>query len=32
VSFTATAGTTYRVAVDGYGGASGSVAFAWSQP
>jgi hypothetical protein len=32
VSFTASAGVTYRVAVDGYGGASGNVALAWSQP
>jgi hypothetical protein len=32
VAFTASAGTTYRVAVDGYGGASGSVVLGWSQP
>ena len=28
----ATAGTTYRIAVDGYGGATGSVKLSWSQP
>ena len=32
VAFTATAGTTYRIAVDGYGGSSGTVTLAWSQP
>jgi hypothetical protein len=32
VAFTAVAGTTYRIAVDGYGGASGSVAIRVSQP
>jgi hypothetical protein len=32
VGFTAVAGTTYRIAVDGYGGASGSVAIRVSQP
>jgi hypothetical protein len=32
VAFTAAAGTTYRVAVDGYNGAAGNVALAWSQP
>jgi RHS repeat-associated protein len=31
VSFTAVAGTTYRIAVDGYGGASGSITLNWSQ-
>ena len=30
VTFNATAGTTYRVAVDGYGGETGSVALAWA--
>src|SRR2546427_195941 len=30
VSFSAAAGTVYRVAVDGYGGASGSISLAWS--
>jgi hypothetical protein len=32
VTFTAVAGTTYRIAVDGYNGASGSVAIRVSQP
>jgi hypothetical protein len=32
VSFTAVAGRTYRIAVDGYGGASGNVTLTWSQP
>jgi hypothetical protein len=32
VVFTAAAGTTYRVAVDGYGGTSGSVSIRVSQP
>jgi hypothetical protein len=32
VSFTAVGGTTYRIAVDGYGGASGAVSLGWSQP
>jgi hypothetical protein len=31
VTFSAAAGVTYRVAVDGYGGASGSVSLNWSQ-
>src|SRR5207247_9217150 len=31
ITFTAAAGTTYRIAVDGYGGASGSVTLNWSQ-
>ncbi len=31
VTFTATAGTTYRIAVDGYAGASGSIVLTWSQ-
>lgn len=30
VSFAAAAGTTYRIAVDGWGGATGSVALGWS--
>ena len=30
VTFTATAGTTYRIAIDGYGGAAGSVTLNWS--
>jgi hypothetical protein len=30
VTFTAVAGTTYRIAVDGYNGASGSVKLDWS--
>ena len=29
-NFTAVAGTTYRIAVYGYGGATGSIALAWS--
>jgi hypothetical protein len=29
VSFSAVAGTTYRIAVDGYGAASGSVKLTW---
>lgn len=32
ISFSATAGTVYRIAVDGYNGASGSVTLNWSQP
>jgi hypothetical protein len=32
ISFSATAGVTYRIAVDGYNGASGSVTLNWSQP
>jgi hypothetical protein len=32
VAFTASAGVTYRVAVDGYGGSSGNVVLGWSQP
>jgi hypothetical protein len=32
VSFTAVAGTTYRVAIDGFNGASGTVTLTWSQP
>jgi hypothetical protein len=31
VIFTASGGTTYRIAVDGYGGASGSVTLHWAQ-
>jgi hypothetical protein len=31
VTFTASAGTTYRIAVDGYGGASGNITLNWSQ-
>ncbi|MBL8689748.1 MAG: hypothetical protein JNL04_11645 [Rhodospirillaceae bacterium] len=31
VTFTATAGTTYRIAVDGYGSASGSIVLTWNQ-
>src|SRR5205085_10037223 len=31
VTFTPVAGTTYQVAVDGYGGATGSVTLHWSQ-
>lgn len=30
ITFTATAGTTYRIAVDGFDGASGTVVFNWS--
>src|SRR5206468_2639716 len=30
VTFTATAGTTYQIAVDGYGGASGNITLNWS--
>ncbi len=30
-TFTAVAGTTYQFAVDGYGGATGTVALAWTQ-
>jgi hypothetical protein len=26
------AGTTYRIAIDGYAGASGAVTLTWSQP
>ena len=32
VSFAAAAGVDYRIAVDGFGGASGSVTLNWSQP
>jgi hypothetical protein len=32
VTFTATAGTTYQIAVDGYNAATGSVTLHWSQP
>ena len=32
VVFTATAGTTYRIAVDGMNGVQGSVALNWNQP
>lgn len=32
ISFAATAGTVYRIAVDGYNGVSGSVTLNWSQP
>ena len=32
LSFTASPGVTYRIAVDGFGGATGSVTLAWSQP
>jgi hypothetical protein len=32
VSFSATAGTTYRIAVDGWNGASGNVTLNWNQP
>ena len=32
ISFPAVAGTTYRIAVDGYAGASGAVTLTWSQP
>jgi hypothetical protein len=32
VVFTATAGTTYRIAVDGMNGAQGSVVLNWNQP
>jgi hypothetical protein len=31
VAFSAAAGTTYRIAVDGYGGATGGVTLRWSQ-
>src|SRR2546423_978718 len=31
VSFTATAGTTYQIAVDGWGGATGSITLNWAQ-
>jgi hypothetical protein len=31
VTFNAAAGTTYRIAVDGYGGATGSLRLVWSQ-
>lgn len=31
ISFTATSGTVYRIAVDGYGAASGSIELNWSQ-
>ncbi len=31
VTFTASAGTSYRIAVDGYSGASGSIVLTWSQ-
>ncbi len=30
VTFPVTAGVTYRIAVDGYGGASGAVKLNWS--
>jgi hypothetical protein len=32
VVFTATSGTTYRIAVDGYNGATGNVILNWNQP
>jgi hypothetical protein len=32
LTFNATSGTTYRIAVDGYGGAVGSVTLNWSGP
>jgi len=32
VQFATTAGTTYRVAIDGYGGASGGVTISWTLP
>jgi hypothetical protein len=32
ISFPAVAGTTYRIAVDGFAGASGAVKLSWSQP
>ena len=32
VVFTASSGTTYRIAVDGFGGAMGNVALNWIQP
>lgn len=32
VGFTASSGTTYRIAVDGFGGAMGSVTLTWIQP
>src|SRR5262249_58600135 len=32
ISFPAVAGTTYRIAIDGYNGASGAVTLNWSQP
>lgn len=31
ITFNATAGTTYRIAVDGYNGASGSVTLRWTE-
>ncbi len=31
VTFTATSGTAYRIAVDGYGGLSGAIALTWTQ-